>query len=415
VTTLLKALSGWRPLIKGYFGVVLVVGAVMSSAFCVENRIRLGSPDTRHRTRRTGRGPLYQSAFPATRIGRFKDSEVEIEFTARGFRLATSVGGTLTGRGGDLIVIDDPLKPDDALSETKRSGANQWFTNTLLSRLDDKRTGAIVAVMQRVHMDDLTGFLLAQSNEWQTLSLSAIAEANEVISDWAGRVYRRTSGEALSPEREPIEVRNALKRQIGSDAFYAQYQQMPVPPGGAMIKRHWVRRYSSAPHKGDVLQVLQSWDTAMKGGPGNDYSVCTTWAQTRDCKMYLLDVWRGRVDYPTLKAKVLALHEEWRPLTILVEETGTAIGLIDELGYQCYGLVGVKPDRDKIARMAIASAKFEAGNVYLPETAPWLSDFEAELFAFPGSRHDDQCDSISQALNDQRAESLATFVKAYGC
>jgi predicted phage terminase large subunit-like protein len=268
--------------------------------------------------------------------------------------------------------------------------------------------------MQRVHMDDLTGFLLAQSKEWQTLSLSAIAEADEVIPGWAGRVYCRTAGEAVSPEREPIEVLNALKLQIGSDAFYAQYQQMPVPPGGAMIKRHWVRRYSAPPRKEDVLQIIQSWDTAMKGGPGNDYSVCTTWAQTCDCKMYLLDLWRGRVDYPTLRAKVLALHEEWRPSTILVEETGTAIGLIDELRYQCYGLVGVRPDRDKIARMAIASAKFEAGNIYLPESAPWLADLEAELFAFPGSRHDDQCDSISQALNDERAESLATYIKAYG-
>jgi predicted phage terminase large subunit-like protein len=356
----------------------------------------------------------YRAAFPATRIGRFKDSETEIEFTARGFRLATSVGGTLTGRGGDIIVIDDPLKPDDGLSEAKRSAANYWFANTLLSRLDDKRTGAIVVVMQRVHLDDLTGFLLGQSKEWDVLSLPAIAEADEVIPIWGGRTYRRKSGEALSPHREPIDVLNALKLQLGSDAFYAQYQQMPTPPGGAMIKRHWVRRYSSPPQKESVLQIIQSWDTAMKGGPANDYSVCTTWAQTRDCEMYLLDVWRGQVDYPTLKATVLTLNEKWRPSTVLIEETGTAIALIDELEYQCYGVVGIKPDRDKIARMAIASAKFEAGNVYLPESAPWLADLEAELFAFPGSRYDDQCDSISQALNDERAESLATYLRAYG-
>jgi hypothetical protein len=113
--------------------------------------------------------PWYRSAFPNTRIGPFKNSETEIELTMRGFRLATSVGGTLTGRGGDIIVIDDPLKPDDALSETKQTAANQWFTNTLLSRLDDKRTGAIVVVMQRVHIDDLTGFLLSQSEEWDVL------------------------------------------------------------------------------------------------------------------------------------------------------------------------------------------------------------------------------------------------------
>src|SRR5262249_45087717 len=112
----------------------------------------------------------YRSIFPDSRIGLYKNTETEIELIKRGFRLATSVGGTLTGRGGDTIIIDDPLKPDDAYSESRRTAANQWFANTLLSRLDDKRTGAIVVVMQRVHLDDLTGYLLGQSNEWEVLS-----------------------------------------------------------------------------------------------------------------------------------------------------------------------------------------------------------------------------------------------------
>ena len=108
--------------------------------------------------------PWYGSVFPTARIGPYKNSETEIELTARGFRLATSVGGTLTGRGGDIIVIDDPLKPDDDPSEIRRTVANQWFTNTLLSRLDDKRTGAIVIVMQRVHMDDPASSCRRQTN-----------------------------------------------------------------------------------------------------------------------------------------------------------------------------------------------------------------------------------------------------------
>ena len=186
--------------------------------------------------------PWYQRAFPATKIGPYKNSETEIEFTARGFRLATSVGGTLTGRGGDIIIIDDPLKPDDAYSEAKRNSANEWFKNTLLSRLDDKRTGAIVIVMQRVHMDDLTGFVTDQSDEWEILNLPAIAEADEDIPISATSVYRRKAGEALSPVREPLSVLESLQHQIGSDGFYAQYQQMPVPPGGAMIKRNWIER-----------------------------------------------------------------------------------------------------------------------------------------------------------------------------
>jgi hypothetical protein len=227
--------------------------------------------------------PWYRTAFPTTRIGPHKNTEAEIELTARGFRLATSVGGTLTGRGGDIIIIDDPLKPDDAFSESKRSGANQWFANTLLSRLDDKRTGAIVVVMQRVHMDDLTGFLRGQSDEWTVLSLPAIAEFEETIPLADGRAHRRALGEALSPEREPLQVLEGLKLQFGSDAFSAQYQQAPVPPGGAMIKRHWVKRYRDPPPECDQYLTLQSWDTANKGGPDNDWSVCTTWIVTMTC------------------------------------------------------------------------------------------------------------------------------------
>jgi hypothetical protein len=189
----------------------------------------------------------YRGTFPRTRVGPFKNNETEIEMTERGFRLATSVGGTLTGRGGDTIIIDDYIKPDDALSETRRSAANQWFTNTLLSRLDDKRTGAIIVVMQRVHMDDLTGFLTEQSDGWEMLNLPAIAEHDQSIPCWNGAFYHRKAGEVLSPEREPLDVLEDMKLQIGSDAFSAQYQQMPVPPGGAMIKRAWIARYAELP------------------------------------------------------------------------------------------------------------------------------------------------------------------------
>jgi len=236
--------------------------------------------------------------------------------TQRGFRLATSIGGTLTGRGGDLVIIDDPLKPIDALSETKRMAANQWFANTLLSRLDDKRTGAIVIVMQRVHLDDLTGFVLDGEDEWKVLRLPAVAEYQEVIPLGFGRSHQRQPGEALWPEREPLDVLDNLRLQLGSDIFSAQYQQSPVPPGGAMIKREWVMRYAEPPPPGSVWCTLQSWDTAMKGGPDNDWSVCTTWQLTEDIGWYLVDVWRQRVNYPTLKAKVQELAKRWQARAI---------------------------------------------------------------------------------------------------
>ncbi|HEX3494503.1 MAG TPA: phage terminase large subunit, partial [Methylocella sp.] len=272
---------------------------------------------------------------------------------------------------------------------------------TLLSRLDDKRTGAIVVVMQRVHIDDLTGFLLDQSDEWDVLSLPAIADCDEAIPLSAHRTYRRKSGEALSPEREPLDVLEAMKLQIGSDAFSAQYQQSPAPPGGAMVKRHWIKRYSELPPLSDRLFTLQSWDTASKGGPENDWSVCTTWILARHKRWYLVDVWRRRVDYPTLKTAVQTLARQWNAKRVLVEDAGAGTSLVQELKGRVSGIIAVRTEGDKASRMAVASAKFEVGQDLLPERAPWLADLEAELFVFPCSRHDDQCNSISQALLDK--------------
>src|SRR5262249_22290883 len=193
-------------------------------------------------------------------------------------------------------------------------------------------------------------------------------------------------------------VLEALKLQIGSDAFSAQYQQAPVPPGGAMVKRHWVKRYRDLPPECDQYLTLQSWDTASKGGPDNDWSVCTTWLVTHDMRWYLLDVWRRRVDYPALKAAARDLAKNWDASRVLVEDAGAGTSLVEELRGRVSGIIAVRPTGDKVSRMAVASAKFEAGQVLLPQRAPWLADLEAELFTFPGSRHDDQCDSISQAL-----------------
>ena len=163
--------------------------------------------------------------------------------------------------------------------------ANEWFKNTLLSRLDDKRTGAIVIVMQRVHMDDLTGFVTGQSDEWEILNLSAIAEADEDIPISARKSIGVASARRFRRCASRFPFSKDLKAQLGSDAFSAQYQQMPVPPGGAMIKRDWIKRYVELPLQRERSLILQSWDTASKGGPENDFSVCTTWFMSRDRPM----------------------------------------------------------------------------------------------------------------------------------
>ena len=195
-----------------------------------------------------------------------------------------------------------------------------------------------------------------------------------------------------------------MKRQIGSDAFSAQYQQSPVPPGGNMVKRHWVRRYSEPPPASERLLTLQSWDTANKGGPDNDWSVCTTWIVTRppNRRYYLIDVWRQRVHYPTLKQRISDLAIKHRATRVLVEDTGAGTSLVQELVGRITGIIAVKPEGDKESRMAVASSKIQAGEVLLPESAPWLADLEAELFAFPGSKYDDQCELNQPGAPEQK-------------
>jgi predicted phage terminase large subunit-like protein len=354
----------------------------------------------------------YKRLFPSTRIGQNKNTETEIELSERGYRLATSVGGTLTGRGGDIIIVDDPLKPDDAMSESLRNTANEWFRRVLLSRLDDKRSGAIVVVMQRVHMDDLCGFLTELSDEWEVLNLPAIAYADETIRLLNGRAHKRKTGEALS-QREPLAVLENLKAQMGSDAFSAQYQQQPVPPGGAMIKRDWLNYYEDddlPPSMGRAF-ILQSWDTANKGGPQNDWSVCTTWLLTRDIRWYLLDVWRARVDYPALKAAALTLAKRWKPRRVLVEDAASGTQLVQEMRSKIPGIIAIRPERDKTSRLAVASSIFEAGQVFFPQSATWLADLESELFSYPGGKSDDQVDSVSQALLDQRGSFMSQLTR----
>ena len=213
----------------------------------------------------------YRQAFPKMQISRSADSDVYT--SSRGYRKATSVYATLTGLGGDCFIIDDPLKPVDAQSDAQRNHLNDWFSSTLSSRLDNKATGAIIVVMQRVHLNDLTGYLLEKSGGWTILSLPAIAEANEEVAIGEGKIHKRTAGEALHPEREPLSVLENLRRELGPDVFAAQYQQCPVPPGGAMIRREWLRYYDKIPERTYRAKVIQSWDTAAKDGAQNAWSV----------------------------------------------------------------------------------------------------------------------------------------------
>jgi len=342
--------------------------------------------------------PWYRRLFPHTRIDPRKNTEGEIQTTAQGYRLSTSVGGTLTGRGGNLILIDDPMKPAERMSEVKRASVSEWYDSTLTSRLDRKTEDAIVLIMQRLHVDDLVGHLLDKDENWTHLNLPAIAEEDEEIPLGEGRFHCRKAGELLHPEREPREVLEEQKAAMGSQSFSAQYQQAPVPEGGALIKGSWFRTYPWAPERAAGERVIQSWDTASKTGTKNDYSVCTTWLM-RGKDYYLLDVLRKRLEYPELRRTILSHAAAHAATAVLIEDAGTGAPLIQDLRREGkLRPIAIQPEHDKIVRLEAQSAVIEAGHVLLPEKAPWLDDFRAEILAFPYGRYDDQVDSTSQFL-----------------
>jgi predicted phage terminase large subunit-like protein len=354
----------------------------------------------------------YQTLFPQMRIKKLTSNECVT--TAGGGRIATSIGGTLTGRGADFIIIDDPLKAEDAQSSAARKSVIDWYSGTLTSRLNDKRTGRIIIVMQRLHEEDLAGYVAAASDNWRHLDLPAIALEDETVVTGSGKSHDRKHGEPLQEKREPLEVLEKLKSELGSLTFSAQYQQRPIPLEGNVVKRKWFGRFDKAP-EGAGVQIVQSWDTASTTSNQSDYSACIT-AAIYTKRYYILDVWRGQLTYPDLKRKIVSHARRWRPNTMLIEKAGPGLPLYQELSIEnheaCPRPIGVTPGSDKIVRLEAVSAIIERGDVLLPENEPWLDIFLNELLSFPSGKHDDQVDAFSQLLNwskNRRKRRISTF------
>lgn len=343
----------------------------------------------------------YRRLFPKTRLMSPRNSLQELVTTRHGFRLATSVGGVLTGRGADFIVIDDPLKPEEALSETQRQAVNNWFDHTLYSRLNDKKRGRIILIMQRLHEDDLAGHVSAME-PWTVVRFPAIAEEDEVhefSTPYGVGRFERRAGEALHPEREPLEVLNQIRANIGEYNFASQYQQVPFPLGGGLVKTAWFKTYAPEDLPGKFEQFLQSWDTANKPKELCDFSVCTTWG-IKEKRIYLLHVFRKQLGYPELKRATREQAEAFGPKTILIEDKGSGTQLIQELVADgMYMIKKYQPTMDKTTRMNTVTTTIENGFVYLPDAAAWLAEYLHELASFPKGQYDDQVDSTSQALD----------------
>jgi predicted phage terminase large subunit-like protein len=348
--------------------------------------------------------PWYQALFPHMQISRTKNTEFEVATTRNGFRLGASIEGSVTGRGADFMIIDDPIKPMDALSDSKRERVNELFNTTLHNRLDNPQFGAIIVVMQRLHPDDLSGMLQRSLGKCTTLSFLAIAEREETIQIGKYDHYKRHIGDVLHPARESRESLAATRSQIGTSIFLAQYQQNPVSPEN-MIKPESIHRYDRLPTRTSASFVVQSWDPSSKDGESNDYSACATLLFQQQ-KIYLVHMLRERISYTNLRNRAIAHARTYSANLVMIEDAGVGTPLIEELKQARLPVQAVRPQYDKKIRMAMQAGKLRDGTLLLPGQAVWLAELEAELFAFPRGRHDDQVDSLSQGLTYEPANDF---------
>lgn len=340
----------------------------------------------------------YRKVFP--HVQPTKTTENELVTDQGGSRYATSVGGTLTGRGGDFIIIDDPIKPEDANSDSIRQKTNDWFQSTLFSRLDDKKRSVMIIVMQRLHVNDLTGFA-QESGGFTKLSFPAIATSDTSIPVSATDNYYRKDGEPLHAEYEDLNTLERIRDQIGPYNFASQYQQRPETPSGGLIKLKYIRIIDHHPKISPEGQWWVSIDSALSTSETADYSALT-FGYSNSEGHFVLNVTRGRWDYETLKSKALRYVRRFGDnMIFIVEAAGSGISLIEYMRKERLRSFPYKAKYDKVTRASFVLPLFAAGRVHICNVKSangWVEEFINELLTFPNGRYDDQVDSLVQAL-----------------
>ena len=340
----------------------------------------------------------YKKIFHNTILSREQNTKHKFQTTERGFRLATSIGATLTGEGADILIADDPITPMEVNSVRYRRRVVDWFEQVFVSRLNCFKKGVVIVVMHRLHEEDLVSHLLAKKIlKWDCLSLQMVAENPKKFFCGNDLVYSVKTGEILDKLRYSKDDIELIKQDVGSYTFAAQYQQRPISTSQSVVKKEYFGRYKSL--LGMKYEAKQSWDTASGTNEDNSYSVCITYAIIEG-KVYIVDVFRDHLDYIKLKSKVRDLAAQYDAHEILIEEKASGIQLLQELGSDdiFLPLIGIKPRVSKLDRLNKILPLIEGKRVMLPETGTWLQDFEEELTSFPNSPHSDQVDTLTQIL-----------------
>jgi predicted phage terminase large subunit-like protein len=364
----------------------------------------------------------YRGCFPKTVIADDQNQKSKYITTARGMRLATSVGGTATGEGGNFLIVDDPHSAQEAQSKVLREGAINWFDTSYITRLNDKKRDVVVVIMQRLHEMDLTGHLLKQGG-WEHLCIPSMAEKTTTYSIGSfKKVFLKD--ELLHPERENSDVLQELRKQMGSYNFAGQYMQRPAPAGGGIFKRDWIKLY---PHNKPLPKfecIIQSYDTGLTEKTSSDPTAFIAWGifsvgENKFAAM-MIDAWDEALEYPELRKRGKSeYHTRYgegdgrRADFALIESKGSGISLIQDMQRSGIPVRAYNPGRaDKLQRAHLVTYLFEAGLVYVPESDKfkgkpygWAERVIEQLISFPNAEHDDYVDATTQALRFLRDAS----------
>lgn len=352
------------------------------------------SEDFGRRVRNLIESEEYQELFPNTRVADDQKAAGKWSTGAGGQYYAAGVGGALAGRGADLFVIDDPHSEQDVKSNSRLAfdTAWAWFQTGPLQRL--MPGGAIIVIMTRWSLLDLTGRLIdyqirnPEAEPWEIVELPAILP----------------SGKPLWPEQWPLEMLEKTKASLDPRYWNAQYMQQPTSEASAIIARkHWRIWEAEDPPKCDY--IIQSWDTAYETKNSSDFSACTTWGvfyneeENDQAQVILLDAFKDRMAFPDLKQTALKHYKEWEPDAFIVEKKAAGAPLIQELRAMGIPVQEFSPSRgnDKMVRVNAIADLFSSGKVWAPDTR-WAREVIEEVAAFPVGEHDDFVDTTSQAL-----------------
>lgn len=381
--------------------------AELATRDAVKSRRIIQSPWYRRRW-----GHLFELAGDQNRKTRYEN-------TASGHRIAVGVGGSGLGEGGDYLIVDDPLKAQDADSETARRSANEFWSQTMSTRGNDPDTVVKVIIMQRLHQDDLTGHLLEAMRDggehYEHLCLPAEYEPRQYVTAIGFEDPRIEPGELLWPERFDAEAVAGLARTLGERGAAGQLQQRPAPAGGAIFKRDWWQGQNrwDATDRVPSNKCAGRWlsfDTALKDDEENDYTALGVYELWPDYRIAKRGAEWHKLQFPQLAAEIEQQARRWnydRKLRgIVVEDKGSGTSALQTLRQSAPGwiaelLVGWQPQGSKEYRARQASLWCERGRVLLPEPSdavPWLSDWEATLFEFPAVTHDDTVDEFTQII-----------------